>query len=122
MPRILLVDDDEDIRLIAEQVLTALGGHEVATAGDGPEAVAAVLATHFDAVVLDVNLPTQDAATTLRQLRAEPAGADVPVVLLTAEANELDLGLYAGLDIAGVIPKPFDPRTLNGQLAEVFGW
>lgn len=119
-PRLLLVDDADDIRLVARISLERIGGWEVVDADSG-EAALAELAAHgpFDAIVLDVMMPGLDGPTTLKLLRATPQGATTPVVFLTAKAQRADRERLAELGAAGTIEKPFDPVALPGQLAEL---
>lgn len=119
-PHILLVDDEADIRAIAELALARVGGLDVTTATSGNEALALVRERAFDAVVLDVMMPGMGGVATAEALRKEPAGATLPIVLLTAKSGaDADL---ADAPVNGVLSKPFDPMTLAQELREVLGW
>ena len=119
---VLVVDDDEDIRFIAERALSRVGGYRVTTANDGEEALAAMADDRPDAVVMDVSMPNLDGPSTWERLRQDPDLADVPVVLLTARAHTAERGELLGLGVAGVLVKPFDPMTLSHDVAEALGW
>jgi CheY-like chemotaxis protein len=118
--RVLVVDDEDDIRTVATMSLRRVGGHEVDGAASGEEALAALAAASYDVVVLDVQMPVVDGRATLRALR--DAGHDVPVVFLTAQAQRDERADLAALDVVGVLSKPFDPMQLPGELAALLGW
>jgi CheY-like chemotaxis protein len=118
--RLLLVDDEDDIRRIAALTLERLGGWEVEPAGSAADALAAAERGGFDAVLLDVMMPDVDGPALLERLRPV-LGADVPVVFLTAKVQAADVERLRGLGAAGVIAKPFDPMGLSGELAAILG-
>lgn len=123
MPRrVLIVDDDADIREVARLSLELTAGWEVLAAGSGPEGVAMAVAEQPDAVLLDVMMPDMDGPETLALLRRTPGAAHLPVVLLTARAQEEDRRLLEALDVTGLLLKPFDPMSLAGQVADLLGW
>lgn len=116
-PTVLLVDDDEAIRRVAELTLAHLGGWEVRTVTSGPAALDALAATELpDVVLLDMMMPGMDGAEVFRRIRADPRTADVPVVFMTAKAQAHEVRGYVELGVKGVIAKPFDPMTMNAQL------
>lgn len=108
MHRLLIVDDDNDIRtLLAEQLGRA--GYQVSTAADGTAMRQLLDREHVDLIVLDLNLPREDGLTLCRDLRAR---SNTPVIMLTARAEPIDrvLGLEMGAD--DYLAKPFEPREL----------
>lgn len=111
---ILIVDDEQHIRLLIEQTLEDLldEGVDLYTAADGDEAVAAIAAQRPDLVFLDVMMPGRSGLEVCRALRADPATADAHVVLLTAkgQATDREAGLAAGAN--DYLTKPFDPDAL----------
>ena len=111
---VVLVDDAADVRMLL-QVLLELDGFAVTATADGPAGLAAVRAERPDVVLLDVQLPGMDGTEVLRQLRADPPTADLPVVLLTG-SPEQDTAALLGLGATGVVRKPFDPDTVVAQL------
>jgi CheY-like chemotaxis protein len=119
---ILIVDDDEHIREIAQLTLEALAGWTVATAGSGQEGIARALAIPPDAILLDVMMPEMDGPTTVGKLKASDATRHIPVVLLTAKVLEEDKRGFMDLGIDGIISKPFDPMTLADQISNALGW
>src|SRR4028118_870006 len=120
--RILVIDDAEDIREVAQVSLEMVGGWEVLTASSGREGVAKALAEQPDAILLDVMMPDQDGPTTFLQLQANNATQHIPVILLTAKALAGDRRMFADLGVVSVIAKPFEPMFLAAQVAEALGW
>jgi CheY-like chemotaxis protein len=115
--RLLLVDDAEDIRVIARMSLERVGGWDVVSAAGGSEALRALREEGpFDAVLLDVMMPGMDGPATLARMREGGLAADVPVVFLTAKATAADCRRLQALGAAGVLPKPFDPMELPREL------
>ena len=111
-PRILLVDDDANIRRVLETRLTMFG-YDVATASDGEEALALFQTVQPDLVVLDVMMPKMDGYGVIQALRQH---SEVPIVLLSACAEVKDriLGLEIGAD--DYITKPFSPKELEARI------
>ena len=120
--RVVVVDDEPDIREIATLSLETLHGWTVVPVASGVEAVDVVAREQPDAVLLDVMMPGQDGPATLAALRARADTRDVPVVFLTAKAQVRERAQLADLGAAGVLAKPFDPTTLGQELADLLGW
>jgi two-component system OmpR family response regulator len=114
--RILVVEDDVDIRKVIRMSLKFSGVKEVVTASDGEECLAAVNRERPDLVLLDVTLPKLDGYETCRRLKAKAETRSIPVIFLTAKAqkSEEDLGMEAGA--VGYLTKPFDPMKLLEQI------
>jgi len=117
---ILVADDDADILALVTTILER-SGHEVMAARDGAEAVAVAQQRRPDLVVLDVAMPELDGLEVLQRLRADAGTRDVPVVLLSAQAQEaaVTLGFATGAD--AYVRKPFSPRELVDRVAELLG-
>ncbi len=115
MARILVADDDVDIRELVEFKLSTMG-HDVVAVADGAAAIDACLAEKPDLAVLDVMMPGISGLDAIRAIRAEPTLADLPVILLTARAQETDVetGFDSGAD--DYITKPFSPRELASRV------
>jgi CheY-like chemotaxis protein len=120
--RILIVDDDEDLRAIVELSFESGGDWEVDTASDGTAALERAAAARPDVILLDWNMPGLDGPATLQRLRAAPATAQVPVVMLTANVDAPRESRLHGLDVKGVLSKPVDPWRLPGDVRDLLGW
>lgn len=118
--RLLLVDDEDDIREIARLSLERLGGWTVVTASSGDEAVELVAREGpFTVVLLDVMMPGSDGPATLQRLRSGVLDGQTPIVFLTAKVQPADRRRLHALGAAGVIAKPFDPMQLSQQLRAI---
>lgn len=115
--KILIVDDEDDIREVAQMSLELAGGWQVVTARSGAEALLVATREQPDVILLDVMMPEMDGPTTVRHLRASGATRAIPVVLLTAKVQANDRRGFAELGVSGLISKPFDPITLADQVA-----
>jgi DNA-binding response OmpR family regulator len=114
MPSVLIVDDEQHIRLLIEQTLEELedDGVELLTAADGAEALDVVANHHPSLVFLDVTMPKKDGFEVARAIKDDPAMAGATVIMLTARGQSYDreAGLAAGAD--QYLTKPFDPDDL----------
>ena len=119
--RILVVDDDELLREVAQTALELVGGWQVSTAHSGSQAQQQARTDRPDAILLDVMMPGIDGPTTVNALRADPATRDIPIIFLTAKSPS-DVEEWRPLGLAGVISKPFDPMTLPAEMAAILGW
>ena len=117
--KILLVDDDDDLRHIGRISLTQVGGFEVIEATSGIEALELARSEQPQLVLLDVMMPGMDGVTTLLKLRDDGATADIPIIFMTAKAQKREVEHYQVLGAAGVIVKPFDPMQLPAQIREI---
>jgi CheY-like chemotaxis protein len=107
--RILLIDDEPDIRAVVELSLGSLAGWDVLTAGTGTDGVAVAAARQPDVILLDVMMPELDGPATLDALRAHDDTRAIPVLFMTAKAQAGELTRYASLGVAGVIPSRSTP-------------
>jgi len=115
---ILVADDDEDILALVKAVLER-SGHEVVTVADGAEALATVRTRKPDLAVLDITMPQVDGLEVLRRLRADAETAALPVVLLSAQAQEADVERGFVTGASAYIKKPFSPRELVTRVAQL---
>lgn len=120
--RILIIDDEADIREVAALSLESVAGWEVVTASSGALGLAVAIKEQPDAILLDVMMPGMDGPTTFRELRKNPATAHIPVLLLTAKVQSSDQRRFADLGVNAILFKPFDPLTLYAQIADALGW
>lgn len=122
MRRILIIDDEDDIREVVALALEATAGWQVYTASSGAEGIAIANAEKPDAILLDVMMPGMDGPTTFRTMRQDPMLAHIPVILLTAKVQESDQRRFTSLGVTAILVKPFDPLMLAKQVSEVLGW
>ncbi len=120
--KVLIIDDEDDIREVAALSLESVAGWDVVMASSGAQGLARAIEHQPDAILLDVMMPGMDGPSTFRELRANPATAKIPVLLLTAKVQSSDQRRFADLGVEAVLFKPFDPLTLSGQIADVLGW
>lgn len=121
--RVLVVDDEDAIREIAQLSMEVVGGHRATSASSGAEALDRAVADPPDVILLDVMMPGLDGPATVARLQADPRTRNIDVVLLTAKVRPNDLARVDMLPgVAGVIAKPFDPMTLPAQVADILGW
>jgi CheY-like chemotaxis protein len=120
--RILLIEDEDHIREIAQLSLESIGGWDVLSAGSGREGLELARAERPDAILLDVMMPEMDGPSTLQALREEPETKDIPVVFMTAKVQPAERRELSDVGAAGIIPKPFDPMTLSSDVADALGW
>lgn len=114
--KVLVVDDDSDIRELVTFKLEQLG-HTVIAEADGQAGLAAAIAECPDLVLLDVMMPKLTGLEVCQRIRAEESIKDVPVLLITARTQEADIerGFAVGAD--DYIVKPFSPRELASRVA-----
>jgi len=122
MRRVLIIDDEDDIREVAALSLEAIAGWQVLTASSGAKGIEVAIAEQPDAILMDVMMPGVDGPTTFREMQQIPTIVHIPVVLLTAKVQGVDKRRFADLGVAGVLFKPFDPLTLADQISETLQW
>lgn len=118
MTTALVVDDDPDVCDLVSFKLEQLG-YEVRRAGNGDEAMREVAAVMPDVVLLDIMMPGRSGLDVLAHWRAEPSTAQLPVVMLTARAQEYDVERGFALGADDYIVKPFSPRDLANRVDAV---
>jgi DNA-binding response OmpR family regulator len=116
--RVLVVDDQEDIREMARLVLTG-AGYDVVAASSGREALRLARETAFDLVLLDINMPEMDGWATLRLLRADEGHDDLPVAMFSVKSDVRDK--VAGLKDGAIdyITKPFGVDELASRVSRI---
>ncbi|UBF30012.1 response regulator (plasmid) [Kovacikia minuta CCNUW1] len=126
--RILIVDDEEDIRDVVRVSLEEFAGWLTIVAMSGIEGLqiakseAKASEAAIDAILLDISMPDMDGFQMCEELKADPDTQKIPVIVLTAKVLPSDRQRFAELDVAGVITKPFNPITIWRQVAEILGW
>jgi CheY-like chemotaxis protein len=119
---ILIVDDEADVREITKLGLEMATDWTVLTASSGAEALTMAAAEAPDAILLDMMMPDMDGRATLQKLKAQAETQTIPVILVTAKANQNNLETFKDLDIAAVFAKPFRPLKLAAEISQSLGW
>lgn len=120
--RILIVDDEEDIRDVVRVSLEEFAGWSAITAASGLEGLQIAQNEPLDAILLDISMPDIDGFAICEALQADPATQQIPVIVLTARVLPSDRLRLKKLEVAGVITKPFDPLIIWSQVAEILAW
>lgn len=122
MKRVLIIDDEPDIREITKISLELTKQWDVLTAGSSQDGIAIAISHQPDAILLDVMMPDADGLATLEHLKTNATTQLIPVIMLTATANLTTHRQYAELGAKAIVLKPFDPGTLGDQIATALGW
>lgn len=118
--RILIVDDFSTMRRIVKNLLNDLGFTNTAEADDGTTALIELHKSRFDLVITDWNMPGMPGIDLLKAIRADPALAKIPVLMVTAEAKREQIIEAAQAGVNGYIIKPFTAATLEDKLNKIF--
>lgn len=118
--RILIVDDFSTMRRIVKNLLNDLGFTNTAEADDGSTALIELKKVHFDLIITDWNMPDMPGIDLLKAVRADPALARIPVLMVTAEAKREQIIEAAQAGVNGYVIKPFTAATLEDKLAKIF--
>jgi two-component system, OmpR family, response regulator len=118
LSKILMIDDDASIRTIAQLSLAEVGKFSVSMAASGNEGLERLRTEKPDVILLDVMMPDMDGPTTLVKIHQQ-IGDDTPIIFMTAKVRNSEMDEYRALGAAGVIPKPFDPMLLPGQIRRI---
>ncbi|MBG6239952.1 CheY-like chemotaxis protein [Mycetocola sp. CAN_C7] len=116
LPRVVIADDDADMRMLVGIAVRKAGCELAAVASDGEEAWRAITEQHPDLIVLDVSMPGMSGLEVCRLVKNDPTLSDIPVLLLSAGVSgpSRDAGVAAGAD--DFMPKPFSPRLLAEKI------
>ncbi|MEM9120313.1 MAG: response regulator [Cyanobacteria bacterium P01_F01_bin.56] len=120
--RILIIDDEADIREVAKLSLILTKQWDVLTASSGEEGKKIALEFQPDAILLDLIMPNLGGLDTLKLFKESPKISDIPILLLTATAKLAVKVEYVQWGAQGIIIKPFDPGTLGDQIEQLLGW
>lgn len=121
-PRILVIDDEEEIREVVRACLEDLGGWDVVTAASGKEGLMRAQTDRLDAILLDMTMPEMDGFDCFKLLQENPLTQSIPVILLTAKVLPDDQARFSQMGVAGVITKPFNPVVICDQVAKILNW
>ncbi len=117
--KFLVVDDFSTMRRIVRNLLKELGHASVDEAEDGQAALAKLKRDSFDFVISDWNMPNMDGLQLLQSIRADPALAALPVLMVTAEAKKENIIAAAQSGASGYIVKPFTAATLDEKISKI---
>ncbi|MFT4704718.1 MAG: two-component system OmpR family response regulator [Bradymonadia bacterium] len=120
LQRVLYVEDEPDIRSIAELALETVGQLTICSCSSGELAIEAAEAFAPHLLLLDVMMPGMDGPETLRRLREIPALSEIPAVFMTAKVQPDEVSHLKALGAFDVLPKPFDPMTIADELRKIF--
>ena len=118
--RVLYVEDEPDIQMVARLALEALGGYTMEICSSGDEALQRAPGFQPQLFLLDVMMPGMDGPSTLKMLRALPQFAHTPVIFMTAKVQPGEIAGYKKLGVIDVIPKPFDPMLLASRVQDIW--
>ncbi|MEZ4699879.1 MAG: response regulator [Rhodothermales bacterium] len=116
----MIIEDDEDIRLVAHHLMQALGGFEVEACENGSIALDRVAQFEPDMILCDVMMPVMDGLSTLAELKRTPAHAHIPVIFMSARVQKHEIEEYLGRGAVAVIDKPFDPVALSDRIRAIW--
>ena len=117
--RVLIVDDDEDVRNVTDMAVRHIGKWQTVLAASGEEALEKARSEQPDVILLDVMMPGLDGPSTLAKLRKDPATLAIPVIFLTAKAQPHEISHFMALGAHGVIAKPFQVQTLPAEIVRI---
>ncbi len=120
--KILIVDDEPDIRELAQMSLEMVSSWQAITAESGEEGIAKAQQEKPDAILLDAMMPGMDGATAFQKLQADPSTKQIPVIMFTAKVQPADKNRFLDLGVKHIIAKPFDPLKIGSQISEILGW
>ncbi|NOX76832.1 MAG: response regulator [Gammaproteobacteria bacterium] len=120
LQRILYVEDEPDIRAVAQIALEVVGGFILNVTASGEEALTTAEAFAPDLILLDVMMPGMDGPSTLLALREIPGLANTAAMFMTAKAQPQEIEHFKSLGAIDVIAKPFDPMTLSDQVRAIW--
>lgn len=117
--KVLIIDDEDDIRQIARFALNKVAEWDVVDSDSAEDGIRLAASERPDAILLDVLMPGMDGPTALAELRKNPATSAIPVVFLTARGLPEEINQLKKQGAAGVITKPFDPMTLAEDMTSI---
>ena len=117
--KVLLAEDEEDIRKVAQISLQFRAGWEVVLATNGEECLAKAASDPPDLILLDCMMPKLDGYETCRRLKQDPSLRHIPVIFLTAKAQEIEVKKGLSLGAVGYLIKPFNPMSLAAEIKQI---
>jgi CheY-like chemotaxis protein len=120
--KILLIDDEPDIRRIGQLALTRVGRFDVNIAPTAQEGIDLARRVQPDAILLDMMMPGMDGMQALAVLKQDEDLKNIPVAFMTARVQRSEMAQYLAAGAVGVVPKPFDPMAVSDIVRGLFGW
>ena len=117
--KVLMVDDEEDIRKVGRLSLESVGHFTTAVAASAEEGLGVAESFQPDVILMDMMMPGMDGLEALASILSNDRLRHIPVVIMTAKVQRAEIALYLQRGAIGVIQKPFDPLTLPDQLREL---
>ena len=119
---ILIIDDEEDVKEIAQMGLEMAAGWNVITASNGKEGLQIAESKQPEVILLDLMMPEWDGKETLKQLKTNRKTNYIPVILMTAKTQSAIAPELIDLDLIGIITKPFRPLELSEQITNILNF
>jgi DNA-binding response OmpR family regulator len=116
--RVLLAEDDPNISVIAKISLEKIAGYDVTVVSDGESALVEALTQKYDLILLDEMMPKMNGIKVCQEYKARVQSPAKPVIFLSAKSQDSDIREFTD-NGTGFIPKPFDPRKLPQQIADL---
>ena len=120
LSKILIVDDEDDIRTVASMALEFGGGFTVEQASNGQQALNDIPVFKPDIILLDVMMPGMDGPEVFRRMKLDAFAKDIPVIFMTAKVQPHEVQGYMNLGAVAVIPKPFEAMMLASQVTRIW--
>ena len=120
LQRLLYVEDDPDIRIVAELALVQVGGLELCSCSGGAEALEKITDFKPQMILLDVMMPNMDGPQTLEKIRQLDDYSDTPVVFITAKVQPHEVQQLMALGAVAVVSKPFKPMEIADELRTIW--
>ena len=116
LKKVLLAEDDADIQKVAKMSLKFAGVNDVLVVENGEECLAVAGREKPDVILLDVMMPKMDGYEACRRLKENPETKNIPVIFLTAKAQQFEVKKGMSLGACGYLTKPFNPMTLHAEI------
>jgi two-component system, OmpR family, alkaline phosphatase synthesis response regulator PhoP len=120
--RILIVDDEAAIQTVVQFGIRMVAGWDVLTASSGLKGIEIAQTEQPDAILLDAIMPEMDGFATFKALQSNPETKQIPVIFLTAKAQESERQQFEDMGASGAIAKPFNALDLTDQIAKILHW
>ena len=120
--KLLVVDDEDNLRELVQMCLEDLGGWQTLTAASGEECLQILETESVNAILLDISMPGMDGIAVYEKLQVEAKTQTIPVILLTARVLPSDRAKFSQMGLTGLISKPIAPTTLVAEVSEILGW